>query len=48
MTKRTESNVVEEKVEKKGLPKDMGPGRENREFTRDFLPASFLHAGKDA
>ncbi len=45
MTKKTESNVVEEKADKKGLSKVMGPGKENREFTRDFLRHLFYTQG---
>jgi starch phosphorylase len=46
MTKRPESNVVEEKVEKKGSLEDMGSGKGNREFTRDFLRHLFYTQGR--
>jgi glycogen phosphorylase len=46
MTKGTESNVGKENAEKKRLPKDLGPGKENGRFTRDFLRHLFYTQGR--
>ena len=46
MTKRTESNVGMEKAGKTRLPKDMGPGKDNRKFTWEFLRHLFYTQGR--
>jgi starch phosphorylase len=46
MTGKTESSVEKEKVGNERLPKDMGPDREIREFTREFLRHLYYTMGR--